>query len=334
MRFVLDGMHPVTDDRLAFAAQIGVEGICAAAPDLGDPALGYYEYAPLLDLRSRVEFFGLKLEAVQNVPWTWTYKYMLGLPGRDEQVENFQKTLRNLGAAGIPMMGYNFHAMRFYRTSNTTRTRGGATVTSFDLELVKHAPLFAAGPGIDTGLIPPAYRKPIGDEQMWDNITYFLKAVVPVAEEAGVKLAIHPDDPPVPAIGGVARIMRHPDAFQRVLDTVPSPNSGLLFCQGCYTEMGVDVIETIKRFGRQKKLFWVHFRNITGTTEKFAEAFPDAGKVDMFLAMKAYREAGFDGIMSADHTVHMIGDTDWGHRYWAYAVAYMKGLKQALDHGC
>jgi len=334
MRFVLDGMHDVTDDKLAFAAQIGVEGICASAPEIGNPALGYYDYAALFDLRASVESFGLKLEAVQNVPWRWTYKYMLGLPGRDEQVENFQKTIRNVGAAGIPMMGYNFHAMRFYRTSNTTRTRGGAMVTSFDSERVKDAPLFTAGPSIDTSLIPPSHRKPIDDEQMWSNITYFLKAVVPVAEEAGVKMAIHPDDPPVPAIGGVARIMRQPSAFQRVIDTVPSAYNGLLFCQGCYTEMGVNVIETIKHFGRQKKIFWVHFRNVAGTTEKFAEAFPDAGDVDMFETMKAYKDVGFDGPMSADHAVHIIGDTEWGHRYWAYAVAYMRGLKQALDHGC
>jgi len=331
MRLVLDGIHDVSDDKLTFAAQIGVSGVAAAAPDLGPSELGYYEFAPLLNLRTKVESYGLKLEAVQNLPWRWCYKWLLGLPGRDEQIENWRKTLRNMGAAGIPILAYNFHAMRFYRTSWSTPTRGGATVTSFDADLVKNAPLLTAGPGIDTSLIPPSHRRPIGDEEMWSNITYFLKATVPAAQEAGVKMAIHPDDPPVPAIGGVARIMRHPDAFKRVIETVPSDYNGLLFCQGCFTEMGVDVLETIRYFGSRKKIFWVHFRNITGTLEKFAEAFPDDGRVDMFEAMKTYKQVGFDGLMSADHSVHIAGDTEWGHRYWAYAVGYMKALKQAVD---
>src|SRR3990172_4757438 len=110
MRLVLDGIHDVTDDKLTFAAQIGVSGIAAAAPDLGPSELGYYDFAPLLNLRTRVESYGLKLEAVQNLPWRWCYKWLLGLPGRDEQIENWRKTLRNMGAAGIPILAYNFHA--------------------------------------------------------------------------------------------------------------------------------------------------------------------------------------------------------------------------------
>jgi mannonate dehydratase len=331
MKIILDGLHDPTDERLTFAAQIGVEGVSIAAPDLGDPARGYYEFADLVNLRTRIESFGLKVFAIQNVPWKWNYKIMLGLPGRDEQIENLTKTIRNMGAASIPIFGYNFHAMRFYRTSRSHRVRGGALATSFDMDLVRNAPIMAAGPGVDINLIPPSYRRPISDEEMWDNFTYFIKAVVPVAEQAGVKLAIHPDDPPVPAIGGVSRIMRHPSAFKRVIETIPSDYNGLLFCQGCYTEMGVDVIETIRYFGSRKKLFWVHFRNVVGTTEKFHETFPDDGKVDMHEAMKTYKEVGFDGIMSPDHTVHLAGDTDWGHRYWAYAIGYMKALKQAVE---
>ena len=256
---------------------------------------------------------------------------MLGLPERDEQIENCQKTIRNIGAAGIPIFTYNMHAMRFYRTCRHVPGRGGALATSFDIELAKNAPPLAGGPGVDTSLIPESHRRPISDEEMWDNLTYFLKAVVPVAEESGVKLALHPDDPPIPSIGGVARIMRSPEAFRRAVEIVPSDNNGLLFCQGCFAEMGADVIEEIRYFGNRRKIFSVHFRNIRGTAENFAETFPDDGRVDMFAAMKAYKEVGFDGLMSPDHSLHIVGDTAWGHRYWAYAIGHMKGLKKAVD---
>ena len=331
MRLIFDGIHEVTEDKLIFATQVGVSGIAVAAPDLGQPELGYYEFASLVNLRTWIESYGLKLEAIENSPWPWCYKWMLGIPGRDEQIENYQKTIRNMGAAGIPTLTFNMHAMRFYRTSTHTRVRGGALSTSFDVELIKNVPLMTGGPGIDTGLIPPSHRRPIGDEEMWDNLARFLKAVVPVAEEAGVKLALHPDDPPIPSIGGVARIMRSPEAFRRAIEIVPSENMGLLFCQGCFAEMGADVTEEIRYFGSRKKIFHVHFRNIAGTAENFHETFPDEGPTDMFEAMKAYHEVGFDGPMAPDHVIRMVGDSQWGHRYWAYAIGHMKGLKKAVE---
>ena len=331
MRLTLDGIRDLTDDVLTFATQIGAEGIGVAVPDLGDSALGYYEFEPLVNLRTRVESYGLKPVGIENLPWTWTFKHMLGLPGRDEQIENFQKTVRNMGAAGLPILTYNFHAMRFYRTSRHAPVRGGAHATSFDIDLVRNAPFMAHGPGIDTGLIPASHRRPVTDDEMWDNFTYFIKAVVPAAEEAGVKLGLHPDDPPIPSIGGVARIMREPAAFRRAVETVPSDSNGLLFCQGCWTEMGADIVKEVRYFGSRNKIHWVHFRNVAGTPEKFNETFPDEGSVDMFEAMKAYREVGFEGPMTPDHSVGIVGDTEWGHRYWAYAIGYMRALRQAAE---
>ncbi|MCL4535943.1 MAG: mannonate dehydratase [Bacteroidetes bacterium] len=322
------GLRGATDDDLRFAAQIGAGGVMVPPPDQGDK--GYYDFASLANLRSQVESYGLKLESVAMLPWQWTYKWMLGLPGRDEQIENFQKTIRNLGAAGIPVFIYNMHVLRQYRTSRHAPGRGGALATSFDAERVRNAPLMAGGPGTDTDLIPLEYRRPVTDDELWDNLTYFVKAVVPVAEEAGVKLALHPDDPPVPSIGGVARIMRSPAAYRRAIEIVPSDYNGVCFCQGCFAEMGADVFEEIRYFGSRKKIFFVHFRNIRGKLENFSEAFPDDGQMDMLRAMQAYAEVGFDGPMSPDHALHLVGDTDWGHRYWAYAVGYMKGLQQAV----
>ena len=330
MRLAFGAIHEVNDDILKFAKQLGADGIIAHTQDFGQPEKGHLDFAPLINLRTRVESYGLRLEALENVPWKWNYKILLGLPGRDQQIENYQKTVRNIGAAGIPILSYNFHAMRFYRTSFHTKGRGDADVTSFKMDLVRNAPLMTAGPGIDTSLIPLSHRRPIGDDEMWANFEYFIKAVVPVAEEAGVKLALHPDDPPVPSIGGVARIMRSPDAFKRAVETVPSDCNGLLFCQGCYAEMGCDIPETIRYFGIRKKIFYVHFRNVRGTAEDFAETFMDEGDTDMLAAMKAYKEVGFDGVMTEDHAAHVVGDTDWGHRYRASAMGYIRALKQVV----
>jgi len=315
---------------LEYAAQIGAEGM-ASSPRPRRPDLGHYEFSELADLRSAVESFGLKLETVSLPPWEWCFKWMLGLPGRDEQLENLHTTIRNMGAAGIPVLIYNMHALRFYRTSSTSRERAGALGTSFSWEVAKHAPLMSGGPGIDASLIPESERKPVDDERMWDNLTYFLQATVPVAEEAGVYLALHPDDPPIPSIGGVARIMRSPEAFRRAIEIVPSPHNGLKFCVGCYSEMGADVAEEIRYHGTRDKIFFVDFRNIRGTAEEFSETFPDDGKEDMFDLIKALRESGFDGPICPDHALHTVGDTARGHRYWAYAIGHMKGLLAGID---
>ena len=325
MKLGMDHIGQVTDEKLKFLQQMGVEGVMAE-PD-ADPAKGHYEYSQLLNFRGWVESYGMKVAALSNnSPWQWSYKWLMGLPGKDEQIENCQKTIRNLGAAGISVFTFNMHALRFYRTSRSVPERGGAVATGFDVDMVKNAPLMAGGPGIDTSLVPARYRKPISEEQMWANLTYFLKAVVPVAEEVGVKMGIHPDDPPIPSIGGVARIIRSPEAYRKAIELVPSDNIGLLFCQGCFSEMGANVPEEIRYFGNRKKIFWVHFRNVRGTAERFSEAFPDTGQLNMLTAMRVYREAGYEGYFAPDHKLGIVGDSEWGHRYWAYALGYMRGL--------
>ena len=331
MRLAFGAIREVTEEKLRFAAQIGVSDIIVASPSL--PGDGCYEYLPLLNLRTQVESAGLKLAAIENLPWQWYFRAMFGLPGRDEQIENWCKTLRNMGAAGIPILGYNFMPLGVWRTSRHTLGRGGAYVTSFNIELAKDAPLMARPmfPGVDPSLIPASHWRPISDEEMWENFSYFLKAVIPVAEEAEVKMGLHPDDPPVPSLGGVARIMRSVDAFKRVIETVPSDCNGLEFCQGCFSEMGCDVIEAIRYFGSRKRIFYVHFRDVRGTAEDFAETFIDEGQTDMFEAMKAYHEVGFDGVLIVDHTPHVVDDTDWGHRGRAYAMDYMKALKAMVE---
>jgi mannonate dehydratase len=319
----------LTEGKLRFLAQIGVDSV-AVVPEPGPQDKGFYSFETLITTRTAVESYGLQCGNLRLLPWRWTYKWMLGLPGREEQIENYLTTIRNVGAAGIPIITYNMHALRFYRTSRNALARGGANATSFDFELVRNAPLMSGGPGTDMDLVPESHRKPITDQQMWSNLEYFLKAATPVAEQAGVRLALHPDDPPIPQIAGVARIMRSPEAFRKMLDLVPSKASGIAFCQGCFTEMGADIPAEIRYFGGKGKIFFVDFRNIIGKPDRFREAFPDEGQADLVAAMKAYKEVGFKGPMTPDHVVHMHGDTEWGHRYWAYAIGHIKGLAAAV----
>ena len=315
MRLALGAIGEPTVERLMFVKQLGVTDIILQTPRI--PGGGRWEFLDLLRLRMRIESVGLRLAAIENVPRGFYDKIMLGLPGREEQMENMCKTIENMGKAGIPIFGYNWMPLGVWRTYRSSLGRGGAHVTGFDYELVKGIPLTSLGK--------------ISDEQMWENFTYFLKAVIPVAEEAGVKMALHPDDPPVPSLAGVARIFRDVESFKRVIEMVPSENNGLEFCQGTITEMGVDVIGAIRYFGERKKIFYVHFRNIKGSAFKFDECFIDEGAVDMLEAMKAYKEVGFDGPMIVDHTPRMIDDTDWGHRDRAYAIGYIKALIKAVN---
>ena len=214
----------------------------------------------------------LRLAAIENVPKHFYEEAMLGLPGRDEQIEHMQNTVRNMGEAGIPIFGYNWMPNSVWRTSRETLGRGGAFVTSFDYDLAKDKPL--------------THGRVYTEEEMWDSYTYFIKAMIPVAEESGVKMGIHPDDPPVESLGGVARIFRNFEGFKRAMEIVDSDCHGLEFCQGCWTEMGEDVCAAIRYFGERGRILYVHFRNVIGTAYNFRESFINAGDVDMYEAMR------------------------------------------------
>src|SRR5262245_60947197 len=245
MRVALGQFNELTHERLTFAKQIGVEGVQMNTPLLpGDK--GFWEFQDLQRITERCNSYGLRLEALENVPRTFYDKAMLGLPGRDEQIENYQKTIRNMGQAGIPLLGYHWMPNGVWRTPNAAG-RGGVRVTAFDMALIDAAPLVAGMRNLD------ALREdePLSAENMWENYAYFMRAVLPVAEEAGVKLALHPDDPPVPELGGIARLFHSAEGFKKAMEAVaPSPNHGLDFCMGCFSEMGPGVIEAIEYFGK------------------------------------------------------------------------------------
>jgi mannonate dehydratase len=206
------------------------------------------------------------------------------------------------------------------RTTTTVPSRGGALATGFDFDLMRNAPITEYGV--------------VTEDELWENLRYFLKAVVPVAEKANVKLAMHPDDPPLSPIRGLGRIMRSIENYQRLIDLVPSPVNGITLCQGNFTLMTDDLPGAIRHFGRQGKIFFVHFRDVRGTPEKFVETFHDDGQTDMLACMRAYREIGFDGVCRPDHVPTMEGDNNDRPAYSSigrlFAIGYLKGLREAV----
>lgn len=301
------------------AKQMGVDYAVGPLPweEKGEPA---WELMPLIRMKQRFADHGISLEVIENMPPSNHIK--LGTPGRDEEIAVMKQLIINMGAANIPVLCYNFMAeFNWFRTSTTTRTRGGALVSSYDHALMEAAPLTKAGH--------------VSEDQLWENLKYFLEQIVPVAEKAKVKLALHPDDPPISPIRGVSRILRNADALMQAIELVPSEYSGITLCQGTLATAGDDIPSTIRRFAAAGKLFFVHFRDVKGTPEKFEETFHDDGKTDMYEAMKTYVEVGFDGPARPDHVPTMEGETNENPGYELlgrlFGVGYIKGLMEAAS---
>ena len=295
------------------ATQLGVEYAVAALP-----AERYYmkpwDFKALLHAKESLTDAGLKLEVIEPAPPH--YKIKLGLPGRDEEIEIFKQVLRNMAALDIPVLCYNFMPQSgWYRTSFAKKGRGGALVTAFDSKLMQAAPQLTEA-GTQT------------DIQIWDNYKYFMDKVLPVAEACKVKLALHPDDPPVPSLQGVSRIFRNVENFDKALELYPSDYNGITFCQGSFAAMNEDIPSLIRHFGR--KIFFVHFRDIRGDADAFEETFHDEGQTDMKACMRAYKEIGFDGVIRTDHAPVMAGESGENPAYemlgHIFATGYLKGL--------
>ena len=284
----------------------------------------------------------MRLEAIENVHLDFYDKVILGLPGRDEQIAHYCATIRNMGRAGIPILGYHFMPNSVWRTDRSPIGRGGALVTSFDMArvrdgrgdvLVARTDRSGSDDPFNTRGIIPAAEYPFNEAEMWANYTYFIKAVIPIAEAAGVRLALHPDDPPVESLGGIARLFRSLDGFRRAMAFADSDAWGLDLCLGCWSEMGGEraVMEAIDEFGARGKICYVHFRDVRGTVPMFAECFVGEENYRPAAVLRALRRVGFTGFLLDDHVPFMVGDTDYGHRGRAHAIGYMQGLLNMLD---
>jgi len=271
----------------------------------------------LAKAKAAYQQIGLPLEVIESRPPM--EKIKLALPGRDEEIEVVCALLRNMGAVGIPVWCSNWMPiLGVMRTSRTIPSRGGARVTGYDHEQMRDE--------------PPTEYGTIDEEQQWENLKYFLERVVPVAEEAGVKMAMHPDDPPLSPIRSVARIISSIDNYQKMIDLVPSPANGIAICQGNFALMTDDLPGAIRHFGEQDRLHFVHFRDVRGTPEKFSEAFHDDGQTDLAACMRAYRDIGYKGVCRPDHYPKM-GDDDYADEHSLarlFAIGYFKGLREAV----
>ena len=305
-----------TDEDLQFVRQLGAEYVNIWT-NTGTANLDNF-----LRLKRNVENAGLKVWNIGNLSVHNMEEVTLNLPGRDQKIEEYKSYLRNLGKAGITYTTYAHMGNGIWSTVPEP-TRGGAMARAFDLA--------KADKGFWNGKefhLPLTHGRVYSKEEIWENYTYFIKAVAPVAEQEGIRIGIHPDDPPVPVLGGIPRcIFGNFAGYQRALEIANSPNVGVCLCVGTWLEggplMGKTVLEAIHEFGRQKKLFKVHFRNVSAPLPHFVETFVDNGYMDTYKVMRALREVDFDGVVIPDHLQEMIGGP---RAATAYTISYLRAL--------
>jgi mannonate dehydratase len=317
-----DGQHATNDDQ-----PTGTDRGWGRA---GDPD-ALWTVKELVALRCEVEAAGLVLEAIENFDPAHWHDVLLDGPNRDRHIENVKTIVRRLGEAGIPIMGYNFSIAGVAGRTRGNYARGGAMSVGmegpYDTPMpngmawnMVYDPLAATGPA------PQATS-----DQLWNRVARFLGEIAPVAEAAGVKLAAHPDDPPLPTIRGQPRLVYQPQHYQKLIDLNPSPANTLEFCIGSLAEMTEgDVYEAVDRYSRQRRLGYVHFRNVHGKVPTYKETFIDDGDIDMLRVLRILKRNGFDGVLIPDHTPQMTCAAPW-HAGMAFAMGYMRAALRTVE---
>jgi len=307
-------LPPSPAESWQLALQIGVKHATTKAVDtLEETPWGL---PALTGLKSSFEDAGLDLLVYETgLPAGQMDEIRLGGSERDREIEHFSELLRNLGKVGIPIVSWTWQLGRAWlRTRTDTHSRGGSLVTEFD--------------SIQKTAAPTGPVSQISETDLWESLEYFLIRVVPVAEEAKVKMALHPADPPIEAVGGVPQMIRSVAAYDRALSMKPSMYNGVCFCQGCFAEMGIDIPRAIRHFG--ERIHYVHFRDVQRSKGKLVETWIDNGPTDMLQAMRTYQEVGFAGPIRPDHVPTMAGETNANPGYEMkgrlFAIGYMKGL--------
>jgi mannonate dehydratase len=285
----------------------------------------------LKDLKRMVrsyERYGMK---VQDTYITGFDKAIRGEEGRDKQIENVKKSIRVAGKVGLPVLEYNWYAHRAMEGYYEVEGRGGAGYTAFDYDRMKNLP-------------PLEGIKAISAKQLWANYTYFLKEIIPVAEEAGVRMAVHPNDPPAPKSRGSDQILRTFDDFKHLINIVDSPSNGMTGHPGYYNELGIDGLKVLRYLGSRDRINHLHYRNtlMFDPYKKYYEVFPDNGQVDMFAAMRQIVRLGYTRGIIAEHPRALDYDREnnntkgqykyvggGGYAGFAYNTAYARAMMQA-----
>lgn len=318
------------EDRLRFAQQIGAHGAsiwASACPGYTERC--YLTVDDVVDMRRRFERYELELTGI-GLGGDCIKNQLLGLPDRDTEIENVCRTIRSIGEAyadGAPSPVVIIDQRTTYWARGGTWWhpgyerlpvgRGGVRLTTFDAQRIQ-------------GELDDAPAGQVSNAEVWSRITYLYQRIVPVAERARVRLATHPDDPPMAFYRGVHQALYSFEGLQRLTECVPSAYNGLLLCLGCMQEAGENVPDVIRYFGQGNKIFYVHFRNVVGTVPEYREVFPDEGDGDMVANLRALQDVGYQGYIVPDHHLGLIGDSDWAHCSRAWQVGYLRGLLQAL----
>lgn len=317
-------MMSPTSPKLPFARQMGVLHAVSGVERIPDTKP--WEPEAIKATKEIWAKEGIKWIVVEGPPSLGTVT-KLGLPGRDEEIDNFITFMKNLKKYGeVDVICYNWMpVISWARTQFDRPGRGGALMTAFDYDDIKNKPLTQYGE--------------ISKDTLWKNLEYFLKAVVPEAEKIEMNLSLHPDDPQVDTIQGISRIMNSVENFDRMLDIYPSKFNGITMCQGNFSLMGADIPALVRRWGKRGVINFVHFRSVQDLSgkipsTKFTECFHDEGQIDMYEAMKAYYDIGFTGPLRPDHVPTMYGETNERPGYMTlgnlYAIGYIRGLAESV----
>jgi mannonate dehydratase len=304
---------------LRWAAQLGLEAL-ALPGRLADPeGKGYWTEEACRAVAERVGAAGLRVGIMM---FNLSPLVVWGRPGRDELIEDMRRSIRAAGAAGYPVVEYNFYNHRAVEGYGRRPGRGGCSYTDYD----------------DARMRPLGPRQEMPDpaeltaEETWAHLEYLLEAVVPVADEAGVRLALHPNDPPPPTSRGAAQVLGSLEGMKRLIDLVPGVANGITLCQGSFSEWpGMEIADAIRYFGSRDKIHHVHYRNPRSTFPAYVETWIDEGDTDMLRAMRAYREVGYRFTLCSDHVPQMTDDLEFGLIGRAYNHGYIKAMVQAAN---
>jgi len=322
---LVDYFHQGTGDR-----QNQPVGNQAGWGRAGDPAK-LWTYEELAGLKENINAHHLELYAIENLDPAHWHDVLLDGPKKPQHLENVKSIVRTMGRAGIPVLGYNFSLPGVAGRIQGPFARGGAVSVGMDEADQTPIPNGTVWNMIYDPDAPAGNLPPITPEQLWQRLKDFLEAVVPVAEEAGVTLAAHPDDPPLPVLRGQPRLVYQPRLYQKLIDLKPSPRNALEFCVGTLAEMTEgNIYEVVDHYSRQRKLAYVHLRNVTGKAPHYRETFIDDGDVDTLRVLEILGRNGFDGVIIPDHTPQMDCGAPW-HAGMAFALGYFRAALQSMQ---
>ena len=316
---------------LLYARQLGVSDIILHLPDestLPSTSLGYWTADDLIRVKNYVGSFDLNLAAIENFPVFHWNDILLDGPKKSKQIELLKKSVANLGKAGISSMGYYFSLAGVWGRKYGSYARGGALSDAFSKDNnaglnspLKESEVWGTGyPSADSERNIGIVEK----EEMWRRLEYFLVNLVPVAEESNVRLAAHPDDPPIAVLRDTYRILTDPDDFDRLLNIYSSFYNGLEFCQGTISYMANgNIYDAIRKYSKNNNIVYVHLRNNSGRFPKYHETFLDDGDWDILKCLKLYKENGFEGVIAPDHTPEVNCGAPF-HAGFAHSIGFLK----------